>query len=720
MMRYSALALTLAMIGCSGDSLTGDQKSTVTATTELTEPLQFLGSTDHEVVSVSGGATWVQDDSGDYVYDNNGTTYTKRAILYSAESFQSDSGFRLTVEYTTGTIADSAAHNFSFGLVSDETDLANYSGFNPFSAETSVYSLGVNLTAADGTDFRGLNFANATEVVSLDESGTRVQFATGEPTTVTLEIGIGGSYNYRINDEFEASGVLVDGFDSSKNYHVVVYGQDDHGGGKSIQSISLEKAPAAGERAAGLRGTWYSGIHPTLIDDRLKSLKTLDGFGVGLTDGASLSAQHYGPSKLIESLDGGDEVVPTWGDLSLDDPETDDVMDYINIIKDAGFKVKMYTNSENFVGTNQDQFVEFVESWMAYCDTDPDVQAFINSQPYHTGIWNSATGDYEDATDTYPLRKYMFAYAEYMLKEYSLRYGPYVDSWIFDDGATMEDMGDSATSGLIEEQRIYQAFADAARAGNPDIPVAFNNGRSTVNYNSYPFAHAVQFDDFTFGHAFGGNNNHAEKVDGNQFNLNYQHITRMTDTNGYVHADGNWAWDDLIVGNFHSKLSTTAWKYGPNQAWEQDDFNQWSLEAMQAGGSMTWDGSYNRTITTVYDWVYVLLEGTDEYLMAYESPGAPNWARGSTPLPTAYLGESYSHELTEGDDFWDPEGDEIIQLRIVDTDSAPAWLSVEKTDTGVWTLSGVPTESEAAAYEFSLEIADASGATSRSVELLVE
>ena len=341
----------------------------------------------------------------------------------------------------------------------------------------------------------------------------------------------------------------------------------------ALPQINAIQAQDPGDRAQKFRGTWWSGMHPDLLDDRFLSLRTLDGFGVGFTSGASQSALHNAPVPHLSGLPGGDAVFPPDNDTK--------VLDQMTKVIGAGFMVQAYSNCENFIGNNADQFVEFSESWKNWCDTNPAAQAFINSKSYHTKAG-------------FPDRKYMFCYAEFVLKYLSLQYGQHVSIWIFDSAREMETQGDNATSGNVDDQRIFEAFANAARAGNDEIAVAFNNGRSTVNYNSYPFAHATRFDDFTFGHAFGGNNNHAEKVNGNQFNLNYQHVTRMTETNGSVHAGGAWTWDDKIVGNFHSKLSTTAWNHGPNMAWEQDDFNQWNEEALSAGGMMTWSGSYNR------------------------------------------------------------------------------------------------------------------------------
>ena len=293
---------------------------------------------------------------------------------------------------------------------------------------------------------------------------------------------------------------------------------------------------------------------------------------------------------LLRTLPGGDEVFP---------PDNDTfVLDQLLKVTEAGFMVQAYSNCENFIGNNADQFDEFEASWKNWCDTNPAAQAFINSQSYHRKAG-------------FPDRPYMFCYAEFVLKYHSQQYGQYIDIWVFDDGHSMEQQGDNPTSGNADDQRIFEAFANAARAGNDEIAVAFNNGRSNFSHNSYPFAPATRFDDFTFGHAFGGNSDHAG---GTQFGLNYRHITRMQATDGFIHEGGNWDWDDKVVGHFFSKLSTTAWNHGPNQAWEQNVFNQWHEEALSAGGMLTWSGSYNRGITGVYEWVPEMLMACDDYL----------------------------------------------------------------------------------------------------------
>jgi len=150
-----------------------------------------------------GGASWIEVD-GKVVYDNNGTNENNRAVLYSQNSFQSNSGFVLNVKYRTGSIGDDGSHNLSFGLISDDTDLSNFDGFNPFKVESSVYSIGTNLTT-DGTDGRGFIYSNGESVSVLDQSGTQRQFfinsdrqfVTDEFTEVTIEIGEGGAWCYR-------------------------------------------------------------------------------------------------------------------------------------------------------------------------------------------------------------------------------------------------------------------------------------------------------------------------------------------------------------------------------------------------------------------------------------------------------------------------------------------------------------------------------------------
>ncbi|MGJ8677449.1 MAG: hypothetical protein ACSHX0_08020, partial [Akkermansiaceae bacterium] len=186
---------------------------------------------------------WSQDTDGDLVYNNSGTQFFKRAMAYSTDAQQSDSGFKLTAYYTTGSIGDVLAHNFSFGIISTDTDLSSYSGYNPFKTDTSVYSLGVNLTQNGDSFGQGLNFTDGSSRTTLDRSGDNIQFPVNESTEVVIEILPGGRWSYSINGVTEASGVIEGGFDLTKSYRVAVYGQDDNGGGKTIQHLTLDKIP---------------------------------------------------------------------------------------------------------------------------------------------------------------------------------------------------------------------------------------------------------------------------------------------------------------------------------------------------------------------------------------------------------------------------------------------------------------------------------------------
>ncbi|MDP4882702.1 MAG: hypothetical protein NWR08_01065 [Opitutales bacterium] len=691
------------------------------------------------LVSVSSSAAnW--SDNGEALYHNSGAAPEQRAIMYSANSFQSDTGFRLHVDYETDSIGSDGSHNLSFGLVSSDTDLANYTGFNPFQAEPSVYSVGANLTTQGGAAFRGLNFSNGSSVVTLDTSGSRQQFVAGESTKVTIEISYAGYWCYRINGEYEASGALPVDFDLTKNYHIVVYGQGDNAG-KSIQSITLEKGYAQGERAAGIRGSWNCGQGDV---DFLQNMKTVKSTLARLNEGSVVSAEHNAPHRLLEMIAAGlssvggsvivSPVPETWGDFNDDEPDSDRFLDGISGIRNIQLGAKFYSNSDNFTGDNTEDYQPFAERWFDYCDTNPEVQAFIASQPYHTGIWNSVTQQYEDASAQYPNRKYVFCYAEFVLKDYALRYGKYATSWTFDSAKHMVANGDNDESGVLEEQRLYQAFANAVWAGNPDCPVAFNNGRLDNDFfgvdDEFPYARSTRFEDFTFGHAHNGNDDHASLAvnpirNETVFASNYRHVTRMTDTNGYVKAGGAWDWDDLVVGNYHSKLGPASWRFSTPSAWSQDDFNQWNLEAIQAGGHMTWEGSIPRTGPPLRDWAQVLIATADAYLAVNAFPDSPGWARKYTDLPDALVGQPYYHVLVEGVDFWDPEGDEIASISAIQDgffSKVPTWLTIaeDPDQAGDWILSGVPTEAPASSYEFLLEATDVNTHSgSRRVELQV-
>ena len=150
----------------------------------------------------SSGARWI-DNGEEALYDNGGEGDSNTAIMYSENSFNSETGFKLTVEYETNRIGRNGSHNLSFGLVSSETDLANYNGSNPFDSQRGIYSFGANITTGGRTAARGLNFANGSNAPAtiLHTAGSRQQFAVNTPTEVEIEIGQYGYWSIRIGGE---------------------------------------------------------------------------------------------------------------------------------------------------------------------------------------------------------------------------------------------------------------------------------------------------------------------------------------------------------------------------------------------------------------------------------------------------------------------------------------------------------------------------------------
>jgi len=310
--------------------------------------------------TVSGGASWVQDSpNGSLVYDNNAESFDRRAIAYSTDTFQSDGGFKLTVGYLTGSIDDTAGHNFSFGLISTETDLSTYGGFNPFRADTSVYSIGTNLTTDIDPSARGLNFTNGSTRTTLDESGTNVQFGTNlrfqtnESNVVVIEITPGGNWTYSINGITEASGVIAEGFDLSKSYRVAVYGQDDHGDGKVIQHLSLECKVTPEENFA----TWAA-AHGLAGVDALIDSDTSD---------------HDGYSNLMEFALGMNPTVA--------DPRSRDY--YTSVIEGENhfFVYEYYRRSD------------CVAQGLSYeLEVSPDLQNPVTNPPFDADVGDSING----------------------------------------------------------------------------------------------------------------------------------------------------------------------------------------------------------------------------------------------------------------------------------------------------------------------------------------
>ena len=485
--------------------------------------------------------------------------------------------------------------------------------------------------------------------------------------------------------------------------------------------------PNQGLRAQWMQGAWgalwlpsniqngrIEGVRMDEFISQIKDIRTIDFVQLPLTCPNIFSPTHAGPHEIIESLWEGDTdangdiinlVVPR---ASEDDP----LLNWLKALRAAGLKSEIYVNSYNLLARNpedtQVDYPDVSDRWMNWCDTNPEAQAFINSKSYHVN------GDNR--------RAYMFCYAEFILKEYAIRYGDLIDAWCFDsaDNIMEEECGDEPATEDLEHQRIYEAFANAVHAGNPNAAVAFNN--SVGDRVENPFSTATYFDDYTFGHPFGGAGNMVENEI--LYTYNYHVIEWLSDYGGKAFLDDDRDWNDNVVSHFFPKQSTTSWAAGITPCLTDEQFVEWTTTGIIDGGGITWgtpliirnlkNASPNLTLQ---EYALTQLTLTDNYLKEFQAPGAPNWARQYTILPPAYVGIPYHHTLIEGVDLWDPEGDEI--LSVIAVGNFPSWLEFSEISEGVWSLSGIPNETNDTDYEFFLEASDVSLVGSRKVDLVV-
>lgn len=489
--------------------------------------------------------------------------------------------------------------------------------------------------------------------------------------------------------------------------------------------------PNQGLRAEWMRGSlgllWLPAnsqngkIERISIDDflaQIKPLKTIDFVQVGLASPYIFSPIHNAPHPILESLWQGD-VDGNGNPINLVVPRAsapDPFLNWLKAIRAAGLKTEVYVNSCNLLNWEGQaipaEFPDFTNRWKAYCDTNPTVQAFINSKSYHKD------GVHDDR------RPYMFCYTEFILKEYAIRYGDLIDAWCFDAAhVNIKGAGDDNTIEDVNSQRIYQAFADAVHAGNPNAAVTFNNGigdRNSIPFN--PYVAPSYFEDYKFGHPFGGAGNMVEPRDP-LYTANFGICEYMRDTNGHPYTSDGIAWNDNVVAHFFPKQSTTSWNDGGTPCLTDAEFVEWNHVGLINGGSITWgtplintnlQGSPNLILQP---YAFTQLQLVDADLGEFQSPGAPNWARQYTILPPVYIGQTYSHTLVEGVDFWDPENVGVTGL--VAEGSIPSWLTITETTPGTWTLTGTPTETIATDYAFELKITDPDGTAKRAVSLQV-
>ena len=298
---------------------------------------------------------------------------------------------------------------------------------------------------------------------------------------------------------------------------------------------------------------------------QIESLDKVDYIQVHLNESNKFSHSHAAPHARIESMMGDKIIVPRANS------QADPFRDWLEACKARKFKTMVYVHSGGL--TYGDETI--AKRWKRYCATNKDVRKFIKSEP-----WRTQKG--------FPNRPYMFAYGEFILKEYSLRYGPLIDSWCFDKAKLVAENGDVVSikrakpQQLIEKQRLFENWANACRAGNPDATVAFNHGVGTAKN---PFNKTTLAADFTFGHPFGGIGDMAGTE--NLYKRNFSICEKMKATGGYVFRKDKATWNDNVVGHFDPKISTSKWNGGPRAGLTNEQFLEWNQVGL-SGGAITW------------------------------------------------------------------------------------------------------------------------------------
>ena len=329
-----------------------------------------------------------------------------------------------------------------------------------------------------------------------------------------------------------------------------------------------------GERAEWLRGSLGLNWKPArfgdgIIEDKemlsidpfLKQIKPLDKVDyiqVHLNESNIFSHSHAAPHARIEAMMGDKLVVPRA------ESKADPFGDWLKACKENNYKTMVYVHSGGLVHGDE----TIAKRWKEYCDTNEEVQQFIKSKPYHMD-------------PKHPDRPYMFAYGEFVLKEYSQRYGTLIDSWCFDKAKLVVADGD-VLGGKKKQQRLFENWANACRAGNADAAVAFNHG---VGSAKNPFNQTTFHADFTFGHPFGGIGSMAKND--SLYNRNFGICKLMKAGDGYVFRKDKAKWNDNVVGHFDPKISTSKWNGGPKAGLTDEQFLEWN-EVGLSGGAITW------------------------------------------------------------------------------------------------------------------------------------
>ena len=292
---------------------------------------------------------------------------------------------------------------------------------------------------------------------------------------------------------------------------------------------------------------------------QVDQLDKVDYIQLHLNESNVFSHSHSAPHKRIEAMMGDKIIVPRA--KSKQDP----FGDWLKACKARNLKTMVYVHSGGLVHGNE----VIAKRWKDYCDSNKEIQKFIKSKPYHTD-------------KDFPNRPYMFAYGEFILKEYSLRYGKQIDSWCFDKAKLVVASGDVVRAKTIDQQRLFENWANACRAGNADAAVAFNHG---VGRGKRPFNDTTRFADFTFGHPFGGIGDMAGSESLYKRNFGFCKIMKATD--GHVFKNDKLKWNDDVMGHFDPKMSTSKWNGGPKAGLTNDQFLEWNQVGL-SGGAITW------------------------------------------------------------------------------------------------------------------------------------
>lgn len=402
-----------------------------------------------------------------------------------------------------------------------------------------------------------------------------------------------------------------------------------------LSAISLYtiNAFAAGENAQWMKGTWGLNWKPVYYTNdnvdkdmsiepflaQIKDLKTIDYIQIHLNESYIYSAAHTAPHDVLESLWEGD-LDGDGNPINLIVPRAstgkDQFLEWLTAIKARGLKTQVYVNSGHLLWDLPDEIADTQDRFKNWCDTNSAARWYINKQ------------EYRQSTEAYPDRQYMFCYARFILQEYSLRYGDLIDAWIFDTASFMKTNGDLQTSTDVNDQRIFEVFNSAAKMGNSNASVSFNQGVGERTGPDSPFAIPSMFDDYTFGHPFGGA---GDMLEGILYDYNYRVMTWMHDYEGYAFRNDSDYTNDEIISHFDPKMSTTAWNRGATPAFTNDQFVEWNAMGLINGGAITWGAPLkvpfmNRDEDiidlTMHDYAVEQLTLLDEYLQIHQDGSA--------------------------------------------------------------------------------------------------